>query len=86
MCTSHGAAGVQDFYQREQLLQTIMVETDRVMTMQRDRAALQRQRREANMVASQQRQKMVETMDRLQQAKKFDKIASGEVTLESLVR
>ena len=38
------------------------------------------------MQASQQRQKMVETMDRLQQAKKFDKIASGEVTLESLIR
>lgn len=77
---------MQDFYQREQLLQKIMAETDRVMTMQRDRAALQRQRREANMVASLQRQKMVETMDRLQQAKKFDKIASGEVTLEALVR
>ena len=41
----------QDFYAREQLLQKIMAETDRVMSMQRSRAALQRQRREANMQA-----------------------------------
>jgi hypothetical protein len=76
----------QDYYHREQLLHKIMSETDRVMGMQRSRAALQRQRREANMQASQARQKMVDTMDRLQQAKKFDKIASGEVSLESLMR
>lgn len=76
----------QDFYQREQLLHRIVGETDRVMGMQRSKAALQRERREANMQASQARQKMVDTMDRLQQAKKFDKIASGEMTLESLMR
>ena len=41
----------KDFYHREQLLQKIMAETDRVMTMLRDQAALQRQRRDANMQA-----------------------------------
>jgi hypothetical protein len=76
----------QQLYQREQLLHKIMSETDRVLTMQRDRAALQTQRKEANMQAGQARQKMVATMDRLQQAKKFDKIASGEITIESLIR
>lgn len=76
----------QQLYQREQLLHKIMSETDRVLAMQRDRAALQTQRKEANMQAAQARQKMVATMDRLQQAKKFDKIASGEVTIESLIR
>lgn len=73
-------------YQREQLLHKIEAETERVMGMQRGRAAVQMQRKEANMQAAMQRQQMQETMDKLQQAKKFDKIASGEVSIESLVR
>lgn len=103
----------QQLYQREQLLHKIMSETDRVLTMQRERSALQMQRKEANMQArplcvrvsvctaqqasgqssgpahvqaAQARQKMVDKMDKLQQAKKFDKIASGEITLDSLMR
>lgn len=53
-------------YQREQLLHKIEAETERVVGMQRSRAALQMQRKEANMQAAMQRQKMVETMDKLQ--------------------
>jgi hypothetical protein len=76
----------QQLYQREQLLHKIEAETERVLSMQCSRAALQMQRKEANMQAALQRQKMVERMDRLQQAKKFDKIASGQVSIESLLR
>lgn len=76
----------QQLYGRERLLAKIETETERVQRMQRERAALQRQRREANMDAALQRQRMVEKMERLQQAKKFDKIASGQVSLEALMR
>lgn len=75
----------QQLYHREQMLHKIQSETDRIMQMQRDRAHLQQQRKEANMQAALQRQKMVETMDKLQQAKKFDQIASGQITIDSLL-
>lgn len=75
----------QQLYHREQMLHKIQSETDRIMQMQRDRAHLQQQRKEANMQAALQRQKMVETMDKLQQAKKFDQIASGQITIGLLL-
>jgi hypothetical protein len=76
----------QQLYQRDLLLQKISADTDRILRMRRDTASLQMQRKEANMQASMQRQKMIETMERLQQTNKFDKIASGEITLSSLMR
>ena len=76
----------QQLYQREQLLHRIQGETERIMGMQRDRRRLQMQRKEANMQASMARQAMVENMERLQQAKQFDKIATGELTLQSLMK
>lgn len=75
----------QQLYHREQMLQKIQAETDRIMQMQRDRTRLQQQRKEANMQAAIARQKMVETMDKLQQAKKFDQIATGQITIDSLL-
>ena len=53
--------------------------------MRREAASLQMQRKEANMQAAMQRQKMVETMERLQQANKFHMIASGQATIDSLM-
>jgi hypothetical protein len=76
----------QQLYQREQLLHKIEAETTRMMSMQCSRAALQMQRKEANMQAAMQRQKMMERMDRLQQAKKFDKIVSGTINIEALLK
>ena len=74
----------QRLYAREVLLQKITMQTERVLQLRRDAAALQMQRKAANMDAAVQRQKMVEAMERLQQANKFDKISSGETSIHAM--
>lgn len=75
----------QQLYAREVLRQKIETETERVLQLRRDAEALHMQRKVANMHAAVQRQKMVEAMDRLQKANKFDSTAAGESRIKSLL-
>eukprot|EP00887_Chlorella_sp_A99_P000402 scaffold13.g402.t1 len=81
----------RDAYQRSQALKRIEEETAKARDLLDQRRQLQEQRRQANMEASFQRQKIVEAMDKLQRTKSWgvldDAAASGgTVSIDSLLK
>lgn len=78
----------RDMYQRNQLLHKIQSETEKAHDLLEQRTSLQQQRKMANMTASFQRQKLLQSMEKLQSSKNWSALASGggQVNLDQMLR
>ncbi|KAK9830997.1 hypothetical protein WJX81_006970 [Elliptochloris bilobata] len=69
----------RDTYIRSQLLSKIRSETEKARELLSQRAALQEQRKRANMDASFQRQRLLQAVERVQASKNWAALASGNL-------
>lgn len=67
----------RDTYQRNQLLHKIQAETEKAHDLLDQRSHLQQQRKMANMSASFQRQKLLQSMEKLQHTKNWQSLSQG---------
>ena len=75
----------QRTYKKQIMMQKIQRETDRTLNLKEEKARLQEERKQANMQASFQKQRLVEAMEKMKTSKGWSQIAGGgDISLASL--